>query len=91
VQAGRSEYPGEYPSEYHRLVVTGLVDHDWAARLQRAATGASSERIGEVLAEHGFRSTPELEDALRRLDWSAIRAVAQAFKPEERLAEALIC
>jgi hypothetical protein len=69
VQAGTSEYPGEYPSEYHRMVVTGLVDHDWAARLQRAATGGSEERIGEILAEHGFRSTPELEDALARLDW----------------------
>ena len=81
----------DYSSEYHRMVVTGLVDHEWAARLQRAATGESSERVGEVLAEHGFASTPELEDALARLDFSAIRAVAQAFDPDYALPERLIC
>jgi hypothetical protein len=87
VQAERSEYP----SEYHRMVVTGLVDHQWAARLQRAATGESSESVGEVLAEHGFTTRPELEQALGQLDWAAIRAVAQAFDPDFRLPEALIC
>jgi hypothetical protein len=88
VQARRTDYS----SEYHRMVVTGLVDHEWAARLQRAATGDDpSERVGEVLAEHGFNSTPELEAALARLDWSAIRAVAQAFDPDYALPEALIC
>jgi hypothetical protein len=81
----------EYPSEYHRMVVTGLVDHQWAARLQRAATGVSEEEVAEVLAEHGFRSDPDLEAALAQLDWSAIRAVAQAFNPEYPLPEALIC
>ena len=81
----------DYSSEYHRMVVTGLVDHAWAARLQRAATGESSERVGEVLAEHGFASTPELEAALGRLEWGAIRAVAQAFDPDYDLPEALIC
>jgi hypothetical protein len=54
----------EYPSEYHRMVVTGLVDHQWAARLQRAATGVSGEGVAEVLAEHGFSSNPDLEAAL---------------------------
>jgi hypothetical protein len=81
----------EYPSEYHRMVVTGLVDHPWAARLQRAATGVSEEGVAEVLAEHGFRSHPDLEAALAQLDWSAICAVAQAFNPEYPLPEALIC
>jgi hypothetical protein len=87
VQAGRDDYP----SEYHRMVVTGLVDHEWAARLQRAATGQSSEQVGDVLAEHGFRTHPDLEAALAQLDWSAIRAVAQAFDPEYPFDEALIC
>jgi hypothetical protein len=82
----------EYPSEYHRMVVTGLVDHQWAARLQRAATGMGEEEgVAEVLAEHGFRSNPDLEAALAQLDWSAIRAVAQAFSPEYSLPEAIIC
>ena len=81
----------EYPSEYHRMVVTGLVDHQWAARLQRAATGVSGEEVAEVLAEHGFRAHPDLEAALAQLDWSAIRAVAQAFNPEYPLQEAIIC
>lgn len=81
----------EYPSEYHRMVVTGLVDHQWAARLQRAATGVSGEGVAEVLAEHGFSSNPDLEAALAQLDWSAIRAVAQAFNPEYPLQEAIIC
>jgi hypothetical protein len=87
VQAGTSDYP----SEYHRMVVTGLVDHQWATRLQLAATGQSSEPVADVLTERGFRATPELEAALAQLDWSAIRAVAQAFDPEYPLPEALIC
>jgi hypothetical protein len=82
----------EYPSEYHRMVVTGLVDHQWAARLQRAATGVSGEEgVAEVLAEHGFTSNPDLEAALAQLNWPAIRAVAQAFDPEYPLPEAIIC
>jgi len=81
----------EYPSEYHRMVVTGLVDHEWAARLQRAATGVSSETVEYVLGERGFSSNPDLEQALRQLDWAAIRAVAQAFDPENVIYEALIC
>jgi hypothetical protein len=51
----------------------------------------SEEGVAEVLAEHGFRSHPDLEAALAQLDWSAIRAVAQAFNPEYPLPEALIC
>jgi hypothetical protein len=86
-QAGR----GEYPSEYHRMVVTGLVDHDWAARLQYAATGQSAESIADVLAERGFSSSAELEAALRNVDWGAIRAVAQAFAPERALGAQMIC
>lgn len=82
---------GEYPSDYHRMVVTGLVDHDWAARLQYAATGQSQERVADVLAERGFGTSPQLEDALGKVDWGAIRAVAQAFDPERMLAEQLIC
>lgn len=82
---------GEYPSDYHRMVVTGLVDHGWAARLQYAATGQSQERVADVLAERGFSTSPELEEALRNVDWRAIRAVAQAFDPEQMLAEQLIC
>ena len=82
---------GEYPSEYHRMVVTGLVDHAWAARLQYAATGQSAESIADVLAERDFSSSTELEEALRSIDWRAIRAVAQAFDPERALAEQLIC
>lgn len=81
----------DYPSEYHRMVVTGLVDHAWAARLQLAATGQSSERVGDVLADRGFATNPDLEAALAQLDWSAIRAVAQAFDPEYPLRAALIC
>jgi hypothetical protein len=81
----------DYPSEYQRMVVTGLFDHQWADRLQRAATGVSEEGVAEVLAEHGFRSHPDLEAALAQLDWSAIRAVAQAFDPEYPLQEAIIC
>lgn len=87
MQAGR----GEYPSEYHRMVVTGLVDHAWAARLQYAATGQSAESIAGVLAERDFRSSAELEAALRNIDWRAIRAVAQAFAPEQALAPQAIC
>jgi hypothetical protein len=82
---------GEYPSEYHRMVVTGLVDHAWAARLQYAATGQSAETTADLLAERDFSSSPELEEALRNVDWKAIRAVAQAFDPERPLAEQLIC
>jgi hypothetical protein len=82
---------GEYPSEYHRMVVTGLVDHAWAARLQYAATGQSAESIADVLAERDFSSNAELEEALRNIDWSAIREVAQAFDPERALAPQLIC
>jgi hypothetical protein len=81
----------EYPSEYHRMVVTGLVDHLGAALMQGVSTGVSEEGVAEVLAEHGFRSHPDLEAALAQLDWSAIRAVAQAFNPEYPLPEALIC
>ena len=81
----------EYPSEYHRMVVTGLVDHAWAARLQDAAASHSAERIAAVLAEHNFGSSTELEEALRYIDWRAIRAVAQAFDPERPLPEQLIC
>jgi hypothetical protein len=90
VQAGQAGR-GEYPSEYHRMVVTGLVDHDWAARLQYAATGQSAESIADVLAERGFSSSAELEEALRNVDWRAIRAVAQAFAPEDALGAQMIC
>jgi hypothetical protein len=81
----------EYPSEYHRMVVTGLVDHEWAARLQRAATGSSSETVEFVLAERDFSSNPDLEEALTHIDWAAIRAVAQAFDPRTPLPDPLIC
>jgi hypothetical protein len=81
----------EYPNEYHRMVVTGLVDHEWAARLQRAATGQSSERVGDVLGERGFVTNPNLEEALAQIDWAAIRAVAQAFDPENPISQYLIC
>jgi hypothetical protein len=81
----------EYPSEYHRMVVTGLVDHEWAARLQRAATGVSSETVEYVLAERGFSSNRDLEEALTHIDWAAIRALAQAFDPETLIDPRLIC
>jgi hypothetical protein len=79
----------EYHGEYHRMVVTGLVDHEWAARLQQAAAGESSERIRDVLGERGFVTNPDLEEALKQIDWTAIRAVAQAFDPE--ISPQLIC
>jgi hypothetical protein len=81
----------EYPSEYHRMTVTGLVDHEWAARLQRAATRESSESVADVLAVHGFSSNPDLEYALAHVDWPAIRAVAQAFDPQYPLPAPMIC
>jgi hypothetical protein len=71
-----------YPGDYHRLVVTGLVDHEWTYRLQQAATGQSTEQVGDVLAERGFATNPDLEAALAQIDWTAVRAVAQAFDPE---------
>jgi hypothetical protein len=73
------------------MVVTGLVDHAWAARLQRAAAGDPTESIAQVLADRGFSSSTELEEALRYIDWRAIRAVAQAFDPERPLPEQVIC
>jgi hypothetical protein len=86
------EYSQEYPSEYHRMVVTGLVDHKWAARLQRAATPPGSEEtVAQVLADRGFSSNRDLEEALAHIDWAAIRAVAQAFDPEGRMDVAIIC
>jgi hypothetical protein len=84
-QADEARY--EYAGEYHRMVVTGLVDHQWVARLQDAVTGASSESVGEVLGQRGFDTSPELETALRELDWAAVRAVAQAFAPYEQTPE----
>jgi hypothetical protein len=81
----------EYPSEYHRMVVTGLVDHGWAARLERAAAGASTETIESVLALKGFSSNRDLEEALRQIDWARIRAVAQAFDPDTLIAPEVIC
>ena len=80
--ATSEEYSQEYPNEYHRLVVTGLVDHEWAARLQRAIDGVSKETVEYVLADRDFSYNPDLEDALRDVDWTKIRAVAQAFDPE---------
>jgi hypothetical protein len=71
------------------MVVTGLVDHEWSARLQQAVAGQSPQSVGEVLGERGFATSPELEEALTRIDWTAIRAVAQAFDPE--ISPQLIC
>ena len=73
----------DYPSDYHRMVVIGLVDHPWAGRLKRAVSvnpepGLS---VDDVLAEHGFQNSPALEDALRHIDFDKIRAVALAFDP----------
>ena len=82
---------GEYASDYHRMVVTGLVDHEWSARVQKAATHVSDENLADVLAEKGFVHNDDLESALHNLDWSSIRAVAQAFDPENPLKIQLIC
>lgn len=82
---------GEYASDYHRMVVTGLVDHEWSARVQKAATHVSDERLEDVLAEKGFAHNDDLATALHNLDWSSIRAVAQAFDPENPLKVQLIC
>jgi hypothetical protein len=69
----------EYSSEYHRLVVTGLVDHQWAAELQNAAKGVSEHSVASVLQQRGFTSNADLEKALAELNWEAILNVAKAF------------
>ena len=89
--ATSQEYSQEYPSEYHRMVVTGLVDHEWAARLQRAAAPGATEKVEDVLADKGFPYNLDLEEALKEIDWTAIRAVAQAFDPKGRMDPAIIC
>jgi hypothetical protein len=67
------------------MVVIGLVDHVWAAQLQRAVSDnpvPGDPSVDQVLAEHGFQNSPALEDALRHIDFEKIRAVAQAFDPD---------
>jgi hypothetical protein len=89
--APSQEYSKEYPNEYHRMVVTGLVDHEWAARLQRAAAPGATETVEDVLTDRGFSYNRDLERAIREIDFARIRAVAQAFDPETEIDPEIIC
>ena len=71
--------PGSYPADYYRLLNLGSVDHDWAGRLAEAAGSHDEEALKEIIEERGFEYRPEMGEALFDLDWTKIRAVAEAF------------
>lgn len=86
---------GDYPGDYYRLVITGLVDHEWAARLYNAShlknrADAASE-LAEVLAERHFHYSEELLKALTDLDWESLRAVAKTMDAEGLMKIEMIC